>query len=399
MKTGMSNNTPARILSSAALCILVLSSSGCLQHRASTADGYRIEDKWNVPMLVPIAVQATTSEKRQTVVIILPAGQSETKRQVRSDCTISGTIFSLDRSSGSNERSWVVRGPSVSGWETLSGEVDIHAQWNIFLRDLARIHDEGCFPSGISSQLIRSAIVEKIPVPASEIARFRYSDQEERLVDMVPGMEIRIQRLLSTGEASSPGSGSPPRILTLDYDVISPHGIGVRLKRSRGRQGKYAAPLGSRDMEFATLDQRFARFSVLRLFLEGIAQNESKSDAILVGTSDSTQLDAITNLLQQSDPMSCVDRPGTACIAFPPGSVSLFSTVWVNGHKTTCPFGVPLASLLYALPPTEQAKALESIRVMRLLISDRYAEIHLTRTLEGARELLILPGDRIEWKG
>ena len=145
MKTGMSINIPARILSSAALCILVLSSSGCLQHRASTADGYRIEDKWNVPRLVPIAVQGTTSEKRQTVVIILPAGRSETKRQVHSDCTINGTIFSLDRSSGSNERSWVVRGPSVSGWETLSGEVDIHAQWNIFLRDLARIHDEGAF--------------------------------------------------------------------------------------------------------------------------------------------------------------------------------------------------------------------------------------------------------------
>jgi len=395
MKRRFSNATPVKIVLGAAVCALLL--SGCLRHRVSIADGYRLEDKSGISMLVPNA-QEVTSEKLQTVVIALPVGQAEGKRPARSDCTINGSTFSLGPSSGSDERSWIFRSPSTVGWEMLSGEVDVQAQWNIFLRDLARIHDEGCFPAGISTQLMRSAITERIPIPADEIATFRFSGQEERLVDLVPGMEIRIQRILSSGKPAYPGSGSPPLILTLDYDIVSAQGGGVKLKRSRSGEGRYASLAGSRDEQFATLDRQFAEFPVLRLFLQGIARNESTSDAILAGASDTTQLNAITDLVRQSDPASCVDRPGTACIDFPAGSISLFSTVWVNGHKTSCSFGVPLASLLYPLAAKEQARALESMRVSRRLVSDQYADIRFTRTLEGARRLLLLPGDRVEWK-
>jgi hypothetical protein len=79
-------------------------------------------------------------------------------------------------------------------------------------------------------------------------------------------------------------------------------------------------------------------------------------------------------------------------------SISLFSIIWVNGRKATYPFGTPLSSLIFTLPPLKQAKALQSIRVMRRLDPDRYADIQITRTPDAARQVLLLPGDRIDWK-
>ncbi len=136
-------------------------------------------------------------------------------------------------------------------------------------------------------------------------------------------------------------------------------------------------------------------------FLQGLSeekQGKQEFDPILIGDSDTAKLDALTDLIRQRDTLKCVDRPGTACIDFPHGSISLFSTVWVNGHKTTCSFGAPLIFLLFPLPPQKQAKALESIRVMRRLDLGHYADIQIMRTPDGARQVLLLPGDRIEWK-
>jgi hypothetical protein len=225
-----------------------------------------------------------------------------------------------------------------------------------------------------------------------------YSDQGERFVNLVPGMEVKIQRVLSTGKVTSSESVDSLQISTLVYDVGSDQGSGVRLIRNRSREGRHSASLGSKDNEALSLDQRFAGSSILRLFLAGISEQESKSDPVLVGASDTGQLDAVTELVGQKGNATCVEQPGIACMEFPFGSVSLFSIVSVNGHRTTCPFGAPLTSLFFALSPAKQAKVLESIRIMRRLDLDRYADIQIARTRDAARQVLLLPGDRIEWK-
>jgi hypothetical protein len=161
------------------------------------------------------------------------------------------------------------------------------------------------------------------------------------------------------------------------------------------------ASLGTEDQQFLTLDQRFAPTSVLRLFLEGFSeekQGKSESAPILLGASDATQLDLLTNLIRKGDPVACVSSPGAVCVDLPTGSVSLSSIIWINSRRTASAFGTSLASQLFRLPERKQAEALESVRVIRELSLNRYASIQITRTVEGAQQLLLLPGDRIEWK-
>jgi hypothetical protein len=279
--------------------------------------------------------------------------------------------------------------------------MDIDAQWKLFIRELARMHDQGCVPSGLSTPFIRSAIAERIPLPANLVPIFMYSNQGERFVNLVPGMEIRIQKVLSTGTSVNTRSKTSLRILTVVYDVVARQGEGIRLRLSHGPGGGQRTSLGTEDRQFLTLDQRFAPTSVLRLFLQGFSQEKqgkSESDPILIGTSDAAQLDLLTDLIRQRDPVACISPPGAVCIDLPPGSVSLFSIIWINGRQTTCTFGTSLASQLFLLPEPKQAEALESVQVIRQLSLDRYASIQITRTVEGASQLLLLPGDRIEWK-
>jgi hypothetical protein len=388
------------ILSRTALCVLMFC-SGCLQHRVSIGDGYRIVDNGGAPLLVPNALQNNKPGKFQTVMVNLPAGQSDTKIRAGGDCAIHGAIFSLQPGSSSNNRSWVVRSPSTSGWNAVSGEADVDEQWKLFIGDLAHMHDLGCFPSGLSTQSIRSAVAERIPLPANLVPIFMYSDRGERFVNLAPGMDIRIQKVLPNETPADTGPKTSLRILTIDYDVVSRHDGGTELRLSHRPDGVRGAPLGRGDRQFLTLDQRFAPTSVMRLFLQGLSeekQGKQEFDPILIGASDTAELDALTDLFRQRDSATCVDRRGTACIELPHGSISLFSTVWVNGQKTTCSFGSPLVFLLLPLPPQKQAKALESIRVMRRLDLGHYVDIQITRTPDGARQLLLLPGDRIDWK-
>src|SRR6266568_1703864 len=88
------NTTPVAILSRAAVCALMFS-SGCLQHKVSVVDGYRIDDKGGIPMLVPNAVENINSGEFQAVTVALPAGTSAAKIRVREDCAIQGAVFSL----------------------------------------------------------------------------------------------------------------------------------------------------------------------------------------------------------------------------------------------------------------------------------------------------------------
>lgn len=390
----------ATILSKAALCALVFC-SGCLKHRLPIGDGYRIDDKGDVPMLVPEAVPASNSGEFQTVMVTLPSGPFEGSIRKPDDCAIQGDLFSIHPGSGSESRSWVIRSPSASGWDTVSAEMNADAEWKQFIRGLARMHDDGCFPSGLSAQFVRSAITEKIPLPADRVPVFMYSERAERFVNLAPGMEIRIQKVLSKGTSVNSGSGSSLRLLTVDYDVVPRRGGGIGLRLGHHAEGGQKASLGAEDRQFLTLDQRFAPTSILRLFLQGASEkNQVKSESapILIGASDAARLDLLTDLIRQGNSAAWVGQPGTVCVDLPTGSVSLSSIIWINGRRTVSAFGTSLASQLFRLPEAKQPGALESVQVIRKLSSNRYASIQFTRTVEGASQLLLLPGDRIEWK-
>lgn len=276
--------------------------------------------------------------------------------------------------------------------------MNVGAQWKLFVRELARMHDDRCFPSALSTQFVRSAIAKRIPLPADEVPTFMYSDQGERFVNLGPDMEIRIQTVLSKGMSGNAETGNSLRLLTVVYDVVSDHGDGIRLKPNRGLESGHETSLETSDRQFMTLDKRFAHTSVLRLWLQGFLNGGSESNAVLLGTSNPMQLDRLTDLIRQRNPSACPGSEGSVCIDFPPSAVSLFSIIWINGRRTASPFGTSLAALLNLLPPSNQAKALESVQITRRLSSDRYADIHFRRTVDGATQLLLLPGDKIDWK-
>jgi len=195
----------------------------CLHHKISIVNAYRIDDEGATTMLVPDTVQDIHSGEFQTATVTLPAGRSAGKIRPGKDCAIQGAVFSLKPGSGSNDSSWVIKSPRASGWDTVSGQADVDAQWKLFIRELARKQEQGCFPDSLSTQFIRSAIVESIPLPADLVPMFFYSDRGERFVNLAPDMEIRIQIVLPTAPSIHAGSGAPLRLLTVEYEVVARH--------------------------------------------------------------------------------------------------------------------------------------------------------------------------------
>lgn len=256
--------------------------------------------------------------------------------------------------------------------------------------------ENGCFPPGLTALDIRVAIAQRIPLPATEVPLFFYSDQGTGLTDLAPGMEVRVERFLPT--AKSIRAEGPPRLWIASYEVIPRHekGVGLKLARKvhRGTHGDSDAEARA----LLSVPQRFAQTPVLRLLLEGVYGKGQVSHGILIGASNQAQLDALTELIHQNDPAKCMSYQGTVCTEFPLGALTLFSTVWVNGRPTPCLFGSSLADLLRSRPRPEQAKTLASLRVLRRVKSDHYAEIHFPHNDESATQLRLLPGDKVDWR-
>jgi len=386
----------ATILFGAIASLTAWCCSGCLQPRSAIESGYRISENSGAPMLVPNSVLSSDQGRFQTETVILAAGTRESKEPA--GCQIRGEVFSLHLGSPPDGRYWIVRSPSVLGWNAFGFDTDLDEQWKGFIRDLVRTKENGCFPSGLSALSIRSAVAQRIPLPANEVPEFLYSDQGENFVDLSPGMEIRIQGVQSGGKSASSGSTVALRMSAAAYEVLSRPGGGVQLKLSSGGPGKGKGHIGSQANESFSLPRQFIRARALRLLLEGFSGSNPESNAILIGAAHEKQLEVATARINRRDPATCIGEPGVICFQFPPGSVSLLSTIWINGRRTSCPFGAPLSHLLFSIPFPEQSEALESIRIMRRVNFAHYAPIQIPRTLDGAAQLLLLPGDRIQWK-
>ena len=385
-------------LSRVVLYALLLCCSGCFHHKIAIANGFRLIKSGGAPMLVPTDGQSSDLGSFQTSTLVLSGGFAGAKDQVNHQCLINGDIFSLRSASPQDSRYWIVRSPSISGWDTLASQVDIGSQWKMFTSGLARMNENGCLPSGLTALEIRVAIAQRIPLPADEVPLFFYSDQGIGFTDLAPGMEVRLHGFLPTAKSISAQSQDPPRMWVASYEAIPRHGKGVRLKLTRRVQRGPDGDSGPEDKELLSLSQRFAQTPVLRLFLEGVYGTGRVSHGILIGASNQRQLDALTDLIHQSDPAKCMNYQGTVCTEFPLGALSLFSTVWVNGRRTSCLFGSSLAALSRCQPRPEQTMALESAQVFRRVNPDHYAEIDFPRNKDGAAQLLLLPGDRVEWR-
>jgi hypothetical protein len=383
---------------------MLLSCSGCFHHKIAIEDGFRLSENGDAPMLVPTNGPTSEAGNFQTSKLVLPGGFAGANDQVSHQCAIKSEIFAFSSVPPHDSRHWIVRSPSISGWNKLAGETDIYSQWKIFTRELTRMNENGCFPPGLTALEIRAAIAQKIPLPADEVSLFFYSEQGIGFIDLAPGMEVRLQRFVpaeSSIGAQSKGASQEGAAdyWAASYEVIPRHGGGVRLKLSRMGQKRSHGVSGPEEREFFSLSQRFAQTPELRLLLEGVYGKREVSHGILIGAHNQRQLEALTDLIHQTDPVKCINSLGTVCIEYPLGAApSLFYTVWVNGHRTACLPGTSLALLIPSPGQPQQTVSLESVRVFRRLNLDRYAEIDFPRTMSGAEQVRLLPGDRIEWR-
>ncbi|KAA6461993.1 hypothetical protein DYQ86_10195 [Acidobacteria bacterium AB60] len=390
----------ARLLANLPRCLLgaLLCCAACSHPKIAREPGFRLLENGDAPMLVPADTPTSNPGDFQTTTLVLPGSSAAARNPANPPCSIDGEVFSLRPASPPDKRSWIIRSPSISGWDALAGRFEMSAQWKSFTRALDRLPEDACFPAGLTTLEMRVAVAQRIPLPTNQVALFLYSDQGTGFADLSPGMEIRLQRFLPPAGSSGANSEGPRQIWVAGYEVVPRPGKGVGLKLARRPRHNAAPDAGAEAGELLSLAQRFGQTPVLRLFLEGVYGTGKVSHGILIGASTQTQIDALTQLIHQSDPARCLNSQGTVCMEFPLGAVSLSSSIFINGRQTPCLFGESLAALLRDRPQPEQTTIFQSLQVLRRVQPGRYAAIDFPRTLEGAAQLVLLPGDKITWQ-
>jgi hypothetical protein len=384
-------------MSTAILPLLLVCLSGCVHRKLSMQGNYTVEANAGYPLLVPSFASTRVEGDFQTANVILPSAKQEGQTKPGPGCVIEGNIFSLHPGIPPDSNHWTIRSFSVQGWSLRGSEVDTDEEWKLFLMELARMQQQGCFPAGMSVFSIQQAFAAAIPLPASEVQSFFYSANADGFVDLTPGMEIKIEEMLASRGVNGPATQGRQSLYTY-FQVVPGAEPGVALRRSvSGHRGEKQSA-GREGNLYPHLADSFATAPLMRLFFESLPAGGSKRNAMLLGTSNLHDLEAATKLLEAQGNQVCATHSDHfVCVTFKDDSVSLLSPIRVNEHLIFYPFGTQLLFILPELPPDKQTQALATVRVMRRLPRGDYAEILFSRTMESARQVVLLPGDRVDW--
>ena len=162
--------TPASSASALLTALFLLfCCTGCVRKRIQIQASYSIDDNAGFPMLVPTFGGKSDPGLLQTSVVYLPDRAPNSVSPAGGACAIGGEDFSMRPSVSAGRAHWIVRSPSVSGWNALRTGTDIDTQWRSFNRDLIVAKERGCFPSELNIHSIRAAIAKTIAVPANEV--------------------------------------------------------------------------------------------------------------------------------------------------------------------------------------------------------------------------------------
>jgi hypothetical protein len=384
---------------STALSLLLFCLCGCLHRKLSIAGNYTVEANADYPMLVPGFSSTRVEGDFQVANVILESAGPNRQAELSPGCVIEGNVFSLRRGVPGDSKHWTIRSFSVQGWNLRGGKVDTDEQWKVFLIALARMQQQSCFPEGMSVFSLQQAFAAAIPLPASEVQSFFYSANAEGYVDLAPGMEIKIEELLPSPEVTAQSAMRGRRqSLYAYYQVVAGAAPGVALRRSvSGHRGENQTA-GKESNLYPHLAESFTTVPLMRLFFESLPAGGSKRNAMVLGASHLDALEAATKLVEAQGNQGCTGHAENfVCVTFKDDSVSLLSAIRVNEHLAFYPFGTQLAFILPEPSGDKQTQALETVRVMRRLGRGGYAEILFPRTMESARQVVLLPGDKVDW--
>ena len=329
------------------------------------------------------------------------AGREALTHPVRAvNCTVKGTVFSIAPAKSSNSSLWVITSLNAQGWEHRGESVDVRSEWMRFANDVLALQRLGCFPNDESPQEVLRQISETIPLPASEELLYSYSLGGSGFLDLVPGMQLVIER-------ASFQTKTGTRVLASNIDDFSerlmvvgrsPSGTALRLL------GIVSHGLGK------TLDNgadsprlvpdHFAASSELRLMLLDLTNGNTRRFPVLLGSTDTFELWNASDRIVGGTLTGCPppSSPGLECMFFDKDStVSVLMSVWVNGRHLYRPPSATVWSLIGMLPDGERDRALATVSIERPLIGGGYARVDFPHDREGAGRVLLLNGDHLTW--
>jgi len=316
-------------------------------------------------------------------------------------CTITGNLFSLAPAKSTSPRLWVVTSPNVQAWERRADTIDLESEWLSFAREVLALQRSGCLPKNETSQDILRQISEAMPVPASGELLYSYSLGRSGFVDLVPGMQLVIERASFRTKAgtSVPASGTDAFSENLKVVERGPSGSALRVSETVSRGlGK---ALGSEGDSPRSVLNRFAASSSLRLMLLTLRNDDTRRFPVLLGATEPFEVWDASNRIASAMLTECPapSSSGLECLFLDRDwTVSVLMSVWVNGRRAYQPLGTTVGSLIGRLPEREMNRALATISMERPLVVGGYAHVNFPHDLEGASKIILLNGDRLSWR-
>lgn len=323
-----------------------------------------------------------------------------------SACSIHQQWFSFEPASTAQPGRWSAQAPSASAWAHSGGYVDMTGEWRNFLRALDALQQKGCFASPNATGQIVEQMTAQMDLPDQDALFYRYGFGLGGYVDLTPGMQLQIDRILSTPvmDVQTHKVTNLNEMLTA-YTVVRGSGSGVRLRVLRSGTYTRLDPAHHPDIAALHLPDRqlaaqFRSTPHLRLMLKTIvvADNVNRP-AMLLGAATQESVDAAADQLMSGGKTSCSELASARveCAQFD-GTVAVGPklAVVVNRHTVYVTIGARLWSVLPRTPGVFKIALPPTLRVERKL-GDQYVEVRAAPGVTNFSQMTLLQGDRISW--
>jgi hypothetical protein len=316
------------------------------------------------------------------------------------DCSIKGPWFSFYQASGND--SWTAETPTASAWERSGGAVDMEDEWRSFEAALYGLQQRRCFSSPDEYLFVGQRIAASLSAPAGDTLFYHYGYGPGGYVDLAPGMQLRIERdFYGSHNSEQPRAADYQGTTITSYEVTASVENETKLFLLRVEKKSLGAKAPDVTAPDATLATQFAAAPHLRLFLQDLViSGNAKTPAILIGSSNNDDRNAVTQEIENKPQISCTDllRRQVTC-AFFDGTVTVSPMLQVvlNGAHTYVPIGSKLWFILPHLKDAQEARLLRTLRVERQF-HGKAIEVQFARTEAEISQLLLLGGDRLSWK-
>jgi len=383
------------------LCCFTLAATGCMHKAPLETRVFTLSGSAEFPIMAPQTPPAAPGSDFQESRLELAEKKSPANPSHAADCTIKGSVFSLAPANPSNANLWVVTSPNLPGWQRRSDSIDAQAEWTRFAHQVLALERSGCFPSGVSSQIVLRQIAEAIPLPASEELFFNYALGRSGIVDLVPGMQLVIERAAFQTSAGVRVPISATDQFSETLAVVARHPAGSRF-RLLGIESRGLGKSLDREADSPrSVPRRFASSSQLRLMLLTLRDDNTRRYPVVLGSTKTSEIWDASDKIVDGTLTGCPppSASGLQCLFLgKDAAVSVLMSVWVNGRHTYNSVGATVGSVLGRLPESQRNSALATVSLERPLAGGGYARVDFSHDLESARNVILLNGDRLAWQ-